>query len=155
MKLFKTIALCVLTMVCILQTSAQAPRLLVNEPDYNKPRLFNDLPERVAVDTQILDNLLALPEGSSVIIPLGKNFKYLGTVVSKSDPQDASVSSTVIRCSNRLGAAFTLSKIINPDQSFTYIGNIMSMKHGDSFELVADSGQYYLTKKQLFDLYNE
>jgi hypothetical protein len=74
-------------------------------------------------------------------------------VVSTSDDQQA--LSVVIKCTNRQGARLTLTKVTNPDHSTKYIGRILSLQHGDSYEIVYENNQYFLKKKSLYDLVNE
>jgi hypothetical protein len=53
------------------------------------------------------------------------------------------------------GAAFTLSRLINENNTLSYRGRIMSFKHGDAYELAMEEGAYYLIKKNAYDLYDE
>lgn len=153
MKILKTIAVCVLLTVCYYEGSAQT--IPVNEPDYNKPKLFSDLPQKAEVRLDEVDANLNQPVGKHVAVQIAQGFVIQGVIVSKSDPADASVKSIVIKSSNRQGAACTLTKIVNADGSVSYKGRIVSMHHGDAFEIVSDKGNYILQKTTLYDLYNE
>lgn len=155
MNCLKTSVFCTLLLLCMAQASAQNPQVLVHEPDVHKPHLFNDLPDSIEIDTQELERLFSLPNGASVIMPLTKNFKYYGSLVSKTTPLDGSSQSIIIRCSNRLGATLTLSRILENGATVAYRGRIISMKHADAFELVFNNNKYFLTKKELYDLYSE
>jgi hypothetical protein len=61
----------------------------------------------------------------------------------------------VIKSTNKVGATLALSRMINPDNTITYRGRIMSFKHGDAYEIANENGSYYLIKKGLYDLYEE
>lgn len=152
MKILSTAVLSVCVALCTLSASAQKD-VPINQPDMNKPRLFNDLPERIDFNPANLENLFELHVGQTATIPLTTSFNFIGTVVSTANNQNA--VSVVIRSTNRLGARLTFTKVINEDKSVKYIGRIISLQHGDTFEIVADNDHYYFQKKGLYDLVNE
>ena len=139
---------------CSINVAAQKENL-INEPDYNKPKLFADLPQKFDVNIPALETLLDLPEGQNINFPITQNKRYQGVVVSKSNPTDTSVKSVVINSTNKQGATFTFTRIRNEDGSFDYIGRIISYKNSDAFELVKEEGSYRLVKRHLYDLFNE
>ncbi len=144
-------------MLCHKWSSAQMKnvpiKVPVNEPDYNKPKLFADLPDRVDFNPNNLSNLFGLQVGQSVNIPISSGFNLSGQVVSKSDdPKSASV---IIRSTNRVGARFVFTKVTDTDNTIKYIGRIFSLQHGDSYEIVFENNQYYFKKKGLYDLMTE
>jgi hypothetical protein len=153
MKVLKTIAVCVLLSVCYYEGSAQS--IPINEPDYNKPKLFNDLPNKMTLRIADVDASLNQSVGSNITVQIANGLVIHGTVVSKSNEADANVKSVVIKSSNRQGAACTLTKVFNSDGTVTYRGRIISMRHGDAFEVVLENGTYVLNKTTLYDLYNE
>jgi len=159
MKVLKTGALCVLLNVLALtvlaQNNSNSHKPPITEPDYNKPKLFADLPQRFKFDVKAFEDLLELPEGTRVNAPLTGNLRYNGIIVSKSDTRDVNVKSVVIKSNNRQGASLTFSRVKNTDGTFSYLCRILSFKHSDAFELTLEKGEYVLTKKHLYDLYNE
>jgi hypothetical protein len=157
MKFLKTSALGVLLSVCMLQVAAQqdTKKLPVSQYDYNKPKLFKDLPDRINVPLKNFDNVFDFEVGKSVDLPFASNFQFSGTVVSKAEDVASNVKSIVIKSTNKVGATLALSRMINPDNTITYRGRIMSFKHGDAYEIANENGSYYLVKKGLYDLYEE
>jgi hypothetical protein len=157
MKFLKTSALGVLLSVCMLQVAAQqdTKKLPISQYDYNKPKLFKDLPDRINVPLKNFDNVFDLEVGKSVDLPFASNFQFTGTVVSKAEDVASNVKSIVIKSTNKVGATLALSRMINPDNTITYRGRIMSFKHGDAYEIANENGSYYLVKKGLYDLYEE
>ena len=157
MKFLKTSALGVLLSVCMLQMAAQqdTKKLPVSQYDYNKPKLFKDLPDRINVPLKNFDNVFDFEVGKSVDLPFASNFQFSGTVVSKAEDVASNVKSIVIKSTNKVGATLALSRMINPDNTITYRGRIMSFKHGDAYEIANENGSYYLVKKGLYDLYEE
>ena len=145
----------VLLFMCSLSSFAQEHKLPVNEPDYSKPQLFADLPQKMNLKITAMDNLFQLAVGAVISVQVSDAFTFEGTVVSKSDAQDANVKSIVIRSSNRQGATFTITRTTDAGGSTSYIGRIMSTKNSDAYEIAMEKGQYVLQKRNLYDLISE
>src|SRR5215212_3361569 len=128
---------------------ASAQTIPINEPDYNKPKLFQDLPERIEFNPSNLLGLFQLQIGQSATIPLTANFNLIGQVVSTANDHDA--ISVVIRSTNRPGATLTFTKIKDSENNIKYIGRIISLQHGDSYEIIYENNQYSFKKKGLYD----
>lgn len=154
MKILKTTAICVLLSLCM-HSQAQVHQVQMHEPDYSKPKMFKNLPDRLQFKVQEFDGLFTTELGKAVNLPISKNFSFSGTVVSKSDDVDPKIKSIVIRSSENNGATLTISRVINVDNTISYKGRIMSFKHGDAYELTYENGTYYLSKKASHNLYNE
>jgi hypothetical protein len=155
MKILKTTAIGACFIVCTLHSSAQSNTIPLNEPDYNKPKLFADLPQKMTLRMSELESLFNLPVGAAVNTLFTEKFRFQGTVVSKSDAQDPTVKSIVLRSSNRQGATFTFTRRTNSDGSSTYLGRMISMQHGDAYELTIENGTYVLNKTGYYDLVSE
>jgi hypothetical protein len=141
---------------CSLTSSAQGvdkKMVPLNEPDYNKPKLFADLPDKVDFNPNNFLNLFELQVGQSVNIPVSSSFNFSGQVVSKANTDKS--TSVVIRSTNRLGARLIFTKVTGENNSVTYLGRIISMQHGDSYEIVSDNNHYYFKKKGIYDLISE
>jgi hypothetical protein len=152
MRNLSTAVLSVCITLCSLCASAQKTPP-INEPDYNKPRLFADLPDRINFNPSNFTNLLDLPVGQTVNIQIASNFSLAGIVVSTANNDNA--TSVVIKSTNRVGARLTFTRVINDDKTIKYIGRIISLQHGDTYEIVSENNQYYFQKKGLYDLVNE
>ena len=157
MKILKTIAVGVLLSVCMIQAAAQqhTKSLPISQYDFNKPKLFKELPDRIKVSLNNFDDVFNIEVGKAADLPFASNFQFAGTVVSKAEDTEANVKSIVIKSTTKVGATLALSRIINPDNTITYRGRIMSFKHGDAYEIANENGLYYFVKKGLYDLYEE
>jgi len=153
LKLAAFIACMILCSLCSLAQSVQKKSLSVNEPDYNKPKLFSDLPDRIDFDPTHFSALLNTPVGQTINLSLTPAFSISGPVVSKAADQNS--TSVVVRLTNRLGARLIFTKLTAPNNSMKYIGRIISLKHGDSYEIASENGQYYFKKKGINDLVTE
>lgn len=154
MKTFRTLLACA-CMAVSLCTSAQENAVPLNEPDYNKPKLFASLPEILTVNINSLTDALTMEVGNTVTLSLNSSFRFQGEIVSIARKYENRIQSVVIRSSNFAGATLTFTRAINEDGSINYSGRIMSMQHGDLYELQERSGQYSLVKKKFYDLINE
>jgi hypothetical protein len=155
MKKLKASAFSVLLIVCGMHTQAQEQKIPLNEPNHNKPKLFNNLPQKMNLRLSEVEPVFNYAVGATISIQLADNFLFQGTVISKSDEKDASVKSIVIRSSTMQGASFSFTKTANPDGSYKYIGRIMSRNNGDAYEIKTENGQYILQKKNLYELIAE
>ncbi len=137
--------------------SAQEKPIPINEPDYNKPLLFADLPDKIPVEASYLKSLLNNDMGKDVQVRLAGNQKtefFNGRIVSTATRNNKN-SSVVIRSGNFSGASLTVTEVVNPDGNTSFIGRIISLQHGDLFELQSENGQYYFIKRKFYDLINE
>lgn len=158
MKNLRTAVLCAAMALSATGSYAQEKTntVPINEPDYNKPKLFAGLPDKIQVSTETLGSLFntTLGRSASITISEENNFRFNGEVVS-SGVKNQYVESVVIRSSNYNGATFSISKTTRADGTVSYRGRIISFKHGDFYNLENENGQYILVKKNYYDLVNE
>lgn len=155
MKFLSVIAFCMLFFRC-LQAGAQIQKdVPVSQYNYNKPKLFKELPDRISFRINNLDTIFNKEIGKRITLSLSPDFLWQGTIVSKAEDAQANVKSIVIKSFNKAGASLALSRIINENNTITYRGRIMSFKHGDAYDLVSENGAYFLIKKNVYDLYEE
>lgn len=138
--------------ICFLNVGAQTQTIPLNEPDYNKPKIFNDLPQRMAMRIADAEKLFFLATGSITSVQISDSFLLKGIIVSTAD---GITKSFVLKCNNRDEVFFTFSKVAKPDGTFTYAGRMMSRNNGDAYEIKQEGDQYFLIKKNLYDLINE
>ena len=166
MKNLRTTLLCAMTLFSALFTVAQENKIPINEPDHNKPRLFDALPSRIPVSVTELNAILDAPLGRNTSIALGEangmrfdgevvSVATQGEVVSAASQHDAQVRSVVVRSRNYNGARLTLSRIEKADGTVSFAGRIISFQHGDLFELKNESGALVLVKRNYHELVNE
>ena len=156
MKNLKLAAFCLCLTICNIYAFAQNEQkksVPVNEPDYSKPKLFADLPDRINFDPTHLLSLLSAPVGQSISVEVTSAFTLSGLVVSKASDQNS--ASVVLRLTNRPGARLIFTKLTGADSSVKYIGRIISLQHGDSYEIISENGQYYFKKKGIYELVSE
>lgn len=154
MNILKTCAVSVFLIACGISSFAQG-KVPINEPDYQKPHLFADLPEHMPLKVSDLEGLFELEVNDPVNVALSNTFHIIGSVISKSSEKDLNVKSVVIKSINRKGAIFTYTKTIKEDGTVKYLGRIISTKNSDVYDIVKEDNQYILKKKNLYDLISE
>lgn len=154
MNILTTNAFCVLFAFSCITSSAQTNTHL-KDPDYNKPHLFDDMPSKMKLHITSLEALLDLPVGARVNTFIGSDFHFVGKVVSKSPSSNTQSKTVVVQSMNRVGASLTFTKLTQPDGSAKFIGRILSFKNGDAFEIVKEKDQYFLLKKNLYEIIGE
>lgn len=154
MKTLKTITICAILNLGILHSEAQE-KLPINQPNYNKPKVFDDLPRKMNLTISDLESLFDLSVGSPVIAKLSQNFHFKGTVVSRSGDSKSQVRSVVINSTTRKGSVFTFTKITKEDGDFVYRGRILNKESIDAYEIVKEDDQYVLDKKNYYEMVRE
>ena len=152
MKNLRTTLLCACMLACSVWSFGQADAPRVSEPNMNKPNLFTALPEKISVNTETLSSLLTTGEGNDVAVNFGGKMPFSGKIISSSN--EAGVSSVVIRSANYPGARLIFSKAVI-DGKEMYSARIISMEHGDVYELKSENGQNVFIKRKFYDLINE
>lgn len=157
MKNLRTPVLCTCLMLFGLFSMAQVQKIPINEPDYNKPKLFSNLPDKISFNPDGFLGLMNKQPGVAISASLSdkQQIPFEGTVVSSVTGNEGKMQSVVIKSTNYNGAIFSMSKVTNDDGSVTFNGRLISFKHGDAFVLQKTEGHYMLIKKNYYDLVNE
>ena len=139
------------TIACMLPAfnadSQIAPPL--NQHPVEKALLFNQLPEKFSFPLASLQNIFSAAVNSTISISPGAALKIEGTVLAKVAVSTDQLSIN-IRCHNYQDALLNISRIKQADGSFSYIGRMVSLRHGDVLLLWEDKGMYYfIREKQL------
>ncbi|MGZ5190610.1 MAG: hypothetical protein ACXWCZ_06285, partial [Flavisolibacter sp.] len=85
MKKLKASAFGVLLTVCFLHAEAQDQKIPLNEPDHNKPRLFNHLPQKMTLKLSEVESVFNYSVGAAINVNVTDKLLFQGTVVSKSE----------------------------------------------------------------------
>lgn len=158
MKNLRITVICACITVCSLYSAAQDQKVIINEPNYNKPRLFDNLPEVIPVSIDNLNNLVNSKAGVSINTTFSNDTRtapFEGNVVSSVSKYDDKVQTVVIRSTNYNGATLYISKVITEDGTIKYNGRLMSFQHGDLYVLQQKDAGFVLVKKNFYDVINE
>jgi hypothetical protein len=124
----------------------------VNQHQAEKATLFSQLPAKISCSANTLQNIFSVAVNSPVSIAVNSGMKVEGLVIAKAaiSPEQLSIN---IRCSNFQDALLNLSRIKEQDGSFSYIGRMVSPRHGDVLLLWQENGQYsFIRQKQLLSM---
>ncbi len=133
---------------------AQVPP--VNEPDYSRPALFNNLPDTVAVDEADILSLFNRSLGEQVQLKMTNTFFYQGSIKSIVIYENPRRISLVIKSSNKLGSALYISKITEINGRVLLRGRIISNTHIDAYDLAySEVTGYRLQKINYYKLVSE
>jgi hypothetical protein len=133
------------TLFCLLLclTSAAA---FAQKSDQAKPTLFTAYPETIQLSKNILHNTMNSSEGEQVIVAFTNEFRFKGTVISNRKKYD-NLQSVMIKSAAFGNSIFQLSRITNPDKSFSYTGRIINPDALDGYEIKKDvNNNYSFTK---------
>jgi hypothetical protein len=158
MKNLCTTVLCACLTICSLYSAAQDTKVVVNEPNYNKPHLFDKLPPVIPVSIENLNNLVNSKTGASINTSFATDAKtasFEGSVVSAVNKYEDKVQTVVIKSTNFNGATLYISRVTTEDGTIKYNGRLMSLQHGDLYVLQPKNGGFELVKKNYYDLINE
>jgi hypothetical protein len=133
-------------------------RVVLKEPDYNKPILFSNLPDKIPVETNELKNLFSKTAAKGNEINIGFIDKKLpgfnGKIISATSKYNNTLHSVVVSSTRFNGATLTISSTTT-DGTVRYSGRIVSFQHSDLYVLQKEEEQYFLIKKKFHELVNE
>ncbi len=157
MKNLRTYVLCAGLVLTCRYAGAQEKSIPVNEPDYNRPRLFQALPEKIQIQVPELNSLLQLSPGdkTSIRVSADSRESFDGEILSAAGHVQQPFQTVIIRSSNFPGATLSITRSVMPDGTSEFRGRIISFKHGDLYDLEKQNGNYILVKKNFYDLVNE
>ena len=153
MKNLRILGCCISISLFCFSASAQENRIPINEPNEKKPLLFSELPSNIAVQPDRISSLFSAEPGQAITLDL-PSFHFEGLVMSVVTKYENTIQTIIIRSTNYDGARLTLSKINGPD-GISYTGRIMSMQHGDVYELKQVNNSLALVKGRFNTLVNE
>lgn len=134
-----------------------AQLLSLRAPDLNRPKLFQDLQDTIAVEVIQLDNILnnLTPQRVNTNLFNTALFAFDGELISSTSKYDDKIRTVIIRSTAFQGAYFTLSRSIFPDGGTNYRGMIIHKDYGDVLLLKRIGDEYLLIKKGFYDVINE
>ena len=147
-----------LFLICCATGFAQE-KATANEPDFTKPALFANFPDKIPVTIDELKSLFSNDAGkgkdAAISFADRKLPGFNGQLVSRASKYNNSIRSVIIRSDHFNGATLTLSSSTTTDGAARYTGRIISFQHGDLFVLQKENEQYFLIKKKFHEVINE
>ncbi len=111
-----------------------------------KPKQFNNYPEIINCSETALSNIFTATPGQQISLSFSNNFTFSGNVTSNV-VKYSNLQTAVIVSPDYANTIFSVSKIINKDNSITYLGRIINKNYFDGYELKRNAaGDYQLIK---------
>lgn len=149
-KLKKRLLKLLLLLSILFKTSlgvAQNPP--VNEPVNNLPKIFFGLSDSIKIEMSAFTNLFLKKGGESVVINLGNELVFDGTVQDNYTSYDNKLQTVTIKTILPYPLLITFSKVQIADDKIIYRSLITGRSIGDYIELILDKGQYKFIKKDI------
>jgi hypothetical protein len=113
-----------------------------------KPKQFSNFPAIINCTEAEISRIFNTTAGQAISLSFSDNFLFSGNVTSNlvkySNLQTAVIKSPVLD-----NTIFSVSKIINPDNSISYLGRIINTNYFDGYELKKNAaGNYQLIKME-------
>ncbi len=118
-----------------------------------KTEVFSQFPETIDISRSQLSQALTVAEGATVTLNFSSNLVITGKVVANVQKYD-NLQSMVIKSESYANALIHLSKVINKDNTISYLGRIISDDALDGYEIKNEvAGNYQLKKVSLETIY--
>jgi hypothetical protein len=119
------------------------------------PSLFYKYPNKIACNETELAKIFSFEKGKDIVINFDNKLLFNGTVLSNITKYN-NLQSVVIKSPLFSNAIFHVSKITNPNNTFSYVGRIIQQDFSDGFQIQKNQqGNYELhkieTKKMMPD----
>ncbi len=112
----------------------------------SKPTQFSRFPDVINCPESLLATVFSAAPGQDSSLSFSTDFSFSGTVVSNV-VKYSNLRSAVIRSPYFNNSVFSISQIINSDNSYTYTGRIINKNYFDGYELKQHaSGGYQFVK---------
>lgn len=111
-----------------------------------KPHQFDSYPRTISCTETELSKAFSTAAGQNIDLAFSDNFNFSGSVTGNEYKYN-NLQSVVIKSPAFHNSVFAISKIINNDNTVTYVGRIINTDYFDGFELKKNaSGNYQLIK---------
>ena len=146
--------LCSIVSTSIVQ--AQQPNLY-REPDHNRQKIFQQLPDSLIFQPERLVELLERKIGEKVQVPVGIESKLVltGQVVSITNKYDGRIQSIVIRTNENPDIMILFSRIVSDNGEIIYRGYLRGKESGDLYVAANLTGKWQWIRKGFYDVINE
>jgi hypothetical protein len=112
----------------------------------SKPKQFDSYPSVINCTEAELAKVFTSTAGQDISLAFSNNFSFSGNVTSNM-VKYANLQSAVVKSPVFNNTIFSISKLINKDNSITYVGHIINTNYFDGYELKRDAaGNYKLIK---------
>lgn len=113
-----------------------------------KPKQFNNFPDIINCSEAELSHVFNTTAGQDISLSFSDNFSFSGNITSNV-VKYSNLQTAVIKSPYFNNTIFSISKIINKDNSVTYLGRMINKNYFDGYELKRNvAGNYQLVKME-------
>ncbi|MEP7255613.1 MAG: hypothetical protein ABI666_07535 [Ferruginibacter sp.] len=113
-----------------------------------KPKQFSNFPDIINCSEAELSSIFNSSPGQNISLSFSNNFLFSGNVTSNV-VKYANLQTAVVKSPVFNNTIFSVSKIINKDNSISYLGRIINKNYFDGYELKRNTaGNYQLIKME-------
>lgn len=113
-----------------------------------KPKQFNSYPGIISCPETELNRIFNSSPGQNINLSFSDNFSFSGNVTSNIVKYN-NLQTAVIVSPDYANTIFSVSRIINKDNSISYLGRIINKNYFDGYELKQNTiGNYQLVKME-------
>ncbi|HMK04759.1 MAG TPA: hypothetical protein VK489_11230 [Ferruginibacter sp.] len=121
---------------------------LSQNPSGSKPKQFSNFPDVINCSEAELSNIFNAAAGQNISLSFSDNFSFTGSITSNI-VKYSNLQTAVVRSPFFNNSIFSVSKIINKDNSVSYLGRIINKGYYDGYELKRNTeGKYQLIKME-------
>ena len=112
----------------------------------SKPKQFSGFPDVINCTESTLGSVFGKTPGQNISLAFSDNFSFDGTVINNV-VRYSNLQSAVVRSPYFNNSIFSISRIINKDNTVSYTGRIVNKDYFDGYELKVDAaGRYQFIK---------
>lgn len=112
----------------------------------SRPKQFSNFPNIINCSEAEISRIFSSAIGQNINLSFSENFSFSGNVTSNVTKY-SNLQSAVIKSPAFDNTIFSISKIINADNSISYTGRIINLNYADGYELKkTTAGAYRLIK---------
>lgn len=113
-----------------------------------KPKQFNNYPDVINCSEATLSSIFNSSPGQNISLFFSGNFVFSGSVTSNI-VKYSNLQTAVVVSPDFTNTIFSVSKILNKDNSISYLGRIINKNYFDGYELKRNAaGEYQLIKME-------
>ena len=130
-------------------TASNGQSVPINQPVENMPASFSSVTDTISVNEATLLSLFSKKENDELAINLGNGLQIGGIIRSVTSKYANAITTVSVKLTVPSDLLFTFSRIVTEPGKIVYRGLITGKGTGDYLELIQESNQFKLIKKDI------
>jgi hypothetical protein len=107
-----------------------------------RPKQFSNFPNIINCSEAEISRIFSSAAGQSINLSFSDNFSFSGNITSNI-VKYSNLQSAIIKSPAFDNTIFSISRIVNDDNSISYTGRIINLNYADGYELKKNAGGGY------------